>query len=501
VDAEPPATGSEPALARRAAAGVAWEGLSYILGKLFLLVSTVVLARILAPDDFGVVALGMVFILFFEQLADLGVADALVYFPPDRRRTDAALAITIAWSVTLVAVFMVAAPAVARYFGRGEVTTIFRVLSIGLLLRGCTEVPDALLRKDLRFRRKLVANVGQVGVQAIVSIALAAAGAGPWAIVYGYLAGIASWSLIAWTLVDYRPSPRFWMVDTTLARPLLKYGLPVAGEALLLALVFNVDYLIVGRRLGADALAFYSLAFRVPQMVIINVIYVLGQVAFPVYSLARDDPRQLRDAYLTNVRVQSVYGVCTGVGLAVVAPMLVRVVFGAKWSPAIQALEGLALYAAFRSVGIGAGDVLKGIGRPGLAVSLALLRAAILVPVLLAVVGNGIDAVAVAQAAVALALALAMETIAARAVGVGAPQLARAILPAIAVGAATAAGAALGRWVVPGPDAVRLAVSVLAGGGAALGALLLTDRGLVRQVVSMSRRRTRRTVPASPGPT
>ncbi|MFN2543038.1 MAG: oligosaccharide flippase family protein [Actinomycetota bacterium] len=483
-----PAPGAEPSLARRAAAGVAWEGLSYVLGKLLLLVSTVVLARILAPHEFGVVALAMVFILFVEQITDLGVAEALVYLPPDRRRTDAALAITVGWSAVLVAVALLISPAVARFFGGGEVGAIFRVLSAGLVLRGLTEVPDALLRKDLRFRRKLVANVGQVVVQAGVSIALAAAGAGPWAIVYGYLAGTAVWSVVAWALVEYRPSARFWILDREVARPLLRYGLPVAGEVLLLALVFNVDYLIVGRRLGADPLAYYSLAFRVPQMVIINVLYVLGQVAFPVYTIARADRAQLREAYLGNVRVQSVYGVCAGVGLAMVAPMLVRVVFGVRWSPAIVPLEGLALYTAFRSVGLGAGEVLKGVGRPMAAVALALLRAAVLVPVLLLSVGHGIDAVATAQATVAFSLALVMEAVAARAVGVSGPALVSALTPAVVAGAATAAGAAVGRWLVPGPDVVRLVVGIALGGGAGFGALLVADRPLVRRLIGLMKR-------------
>jgi PST family polysaccharide transporter len=480
--------GDEPSLARRAAAGVAWEGLSYVLGKLVLLVSTVVLARILVPHDFGVVGLAMVFVLFVEQITDLGVAEALVYFPRDRRRTDAAFAITIGWSLTLAGLAFVTAPTVARFFGGGEVATIFRVLSIGLVLRGLTEVPDALLRKDLGFRRKLVANLGQVLVQAVVSIVLAAIGAGLWAIVAGYLAGSATWSVLAWSLVDYRPSTRFWRLDRATAAPLLRYGLPVAGEVLLLAVVFNVDYLVVGRRLGADPLAYYSLAFRVPQMVIINVLYVLGQVAFPVYALARANRAELRDAYLANVKVQSVYGVCAGVGLAVVAPMLVRVVFGQRWSPAIVAFEGLALYCAFRSVGLSAGEVLKGVGRPLAAVVLALVRAAVLVPVLLLAVGSGIDAVAAAQAAVAFSLALIMETVAARAVGVDTGTLARALVPATVAGLATAAGAAVGRFVVPGPDSVRLVVGVLAGGCAGLGGLLVTDRALVSQLLSLARR-------------
>jgi hypothetical protein len=123
------------------------------------------------------------------------------------------------------------------------------------------------------------------------------------------------------------------------------------------------------------------------------------------------------------------------------------------------------------------------------AVGLALFRLAVLVPVLLLTAEHGIDSVAVAQAVVAFGLALVMETVAAGAVGVSMPTLARALVPAVVVGVCTAAGTALGRWVVPGPGAVRLLIGVAAGAGAAFAGLYISDRALIRQVAKLTRRR------------
>ena len=164
------------------------------------------------------------------------------------------------------------------------------------------------------------------------------------------------------------------------ARPLLAFGLPAAGNVLLLSVVFDLDYLIVGRRLGAAALGWYTLAFRIPELAIINVFYVLSSVAYPVFALAKEDAGRLRRGYLTSIRLQTAYGLGAGVALAVVAPMAVHAVFGPRWAPSVVPLEALALYAAFRSLGIGSVDVYKATGRPRLALWTSVVRLAAVAP-------------------------------------------------------------------------------------------------------------------------
>jgi lipopolysaccharide exporter len=485
--------GREPGtgLTRMAVGGVAWQGLSYLLGRILVLATTVVLARLLTPGDFGLVALALVFIAYVEVATDLGVAQALIFLPADRRRNDVALAVSLLVSALLVTAAMLAAPAVARFFDRPDLTTMFRVLSISLLLGGAGQVPDALLRKSLRFRRRLLADLSRAFIQGSVSIALAAFGLGAWAIVWGYLAGGMAWLLVAWALVDYRPSPDIWRVTYGRARPLLAYGVPVAGNALLLSLVFDLDYLIVGKSLGTEALGLYTLAFRIPEMVIINVFYVLSAVAFPLFSLAREVPGRLRRGYLSVVRLQTVYGAAAGVGLAMVAPMLVPVVFGPRWEASIAPLQALALYAAFRSLGIGAVDVYKAMGRPGLAASLSFARLAVLAPALLIAVGSGIEAVAWTQAVVALVLALLMQAVACRVLGLPLSSLGAALVPAAAVALGTAAGAGAIRLWLPAPEWARLAAAVVAGGLAGILAVHAVDRRFLSDARSLLRRPAR----------
>src|SRR5207245_2739331 len=142
----------------------------YLLG---LALATAILAHLLAPSAFGMVALALVFITFADVVTDLGLAQALVFFPLDRRRNDAALLVCLAVSGAFVVAAMLAAPLVASFFGHPEVTGMFRVLSLSLMLRASGQVPDALLRKSLHFRPRTIAELGRAVVQGALSGLLA----------------------------------------------------------------------------------------------------------------------------------------------------------------------------------------------------------------------------------------------------------------------------------------------------------------------------------------
>jgi lipopolysaccharide exporter len=483
--------GDRGEFSRLAVGGVFWQGLAFMLGRGFTLVATVVLARLLTPDDFGLVALALVFITFAEYASDLGVSQALVYLPRKPRTSDAALAISIASGAVLCAAGVAAAPLVAGFFDEPEVAPMFQVLSGALLIGAVRQVPDALLRRELLFRKRATAEVSRAVAQGVVSIVLAAGGLGAWAIVWGYVAGSVAWCVAAWLLAGYRPSRQFWRVTGSDVRPLFGFGAPAAAQGLLASLIFDIDYVIVGKMLGSEALGSYTLAFRLPQLLIINVFFVLSAVAFPMFSRAREERGRLERGYLTSVRLQATYGVAAGVGLFLTAPLVVPVVFGDKWDAAIAPLEGLALYAAFRSLGAGAVDVYKGIGRPGLAAAVALGRFAVLVPALLVAAQYGIAEVAWTQAGLALAFAAGMQGVACRVVGLSLTQLVRALRPALIVAAGIILGTGPAVWWLPGPEGLRLAIALVGGAAAGFAALWIAAPEFLRDTRALLTRRKR----------
>jgi lipopolysaccharide exporter len=474
-----------------AGSGMVWQGTSYLFGKLSVLVSTLVLARLLVPDDFGLVALAMVFISYADSISDLGVSQALVYLPRTVGTVRAALLCAVGSGTVLLGLTFFGAPAVAALFGEPDVAPLIRLLGLSLFAGAIASVPEALLKRELQFRRIGGAAVLRAVTVAVVSIVLATTGGGAASLVWGTVAGSVAYAISTWLLA--RPDPRLWRARWADARAVLGYGLPAAGGILLSALIFNIDYLIVGRELGATALGYYTMAFRMPELLIINVFFVVSSVTFPLYSRARNDPDRLRRGYLSSVRIQAAYGVCAGLGVAAVAPVLVPVLLGPQWEPAVSALIALAVYAALRSLGAGANDLYKALGRPGLSVRISLVRLVVLVPTLILATRWGFTGVAWAQAGAAGVFVVLMQAVALRVVGARWSDLLRAFTPGVSAGAAAGLLALAVVLTCPGPDALVLAVAVLLGAAAAAGTLRLTAPALGREVLAMANRKKVRT--------
>lgn len=470
-------------LARSALGGVVWEGSAYIAGRMLVLATTVALARLLAPRDFGVVALALLFVSAADTLANVGFSQALIYLSERARRNDAALVLSLAIGGCLAVVVALSAPLVGRFFAEMRVVPLVRACALVLLLSALWQVPDALLRKQLRFRRRMTADIGRAAARGAASIVLAVAGAGPWSIVGGMLAGDAVYTVAVWTMTEYRPRWGFWRIGANDLRPLLSYGAPAAGAAILSYFLWNVDYLIIGRLLGTEQLGYYLVAFRLPEMAIVYVFWIFSRVAFPTYTRVRTEPDRLARGYLRALRLQSIYAIGVATAIAVAAPLIVPVVFGARWSPAVVPLSLLALYAAFRALGQAANDVFVATGHPRLSAGVAAVRLAVLVPALFLAARWGIVGVAAAQATLALAYAVLMHGFADRLLHLPARSVVRTLTPAVSAGVGIAVAATAARAL----SLPLLGSAVAAGGLLGLLFVAIVDRSFAREARSLTR--------------
>ncbi|HEY8701801.1 MAG TPA: lipopolysaccharide biosynthesis protein [Arthrobacter sp.] len=440
-------------LARTGVRGAAWQGLAFASGKLIVLATTIVLARLLSPQEYGLVALALVLMAYAETIADAGVAQALVYLPRSGIMARSALLISVLLGLVLAGAAILAAPVIAGLFNLPDVAPLVQVLGLSVLATSCGAVPEALLRRDLLFKQLTAAPVIRAATMGTVTLLLAFGGRGAWSLAVGTAAGSVAYAATCWFLVRKQAPWQIWRVGKDALLANVKYGAPVAGSSLLARLIFDVDYLIIGLLLGAQALGFYTLAFRLPEALILNVFFVLSTVLFPLYAQVRGDPERLRDGYLKSVQIQALYGLTAGVGLAVLAPLLIPLLFGEKWLDAVLPLVFLALYAAARSLGAGANDVYKALGRPGLSIGISVVRLVILVPALIFATRWGIIGVACAQLAVAVLFACGMQAVAAKVIRIRARRLWRAVVPGLVCGAAVAV-AGLGTLALPSLGAV-----------------------------------------------
>jgi PST family polysaccharide transporter len=319
-----------------------------------------------------------------------------------------------------------------------------------------------------------------------VSVLLAFAGLGVWSLVWGQIAGGLVSTLLYWWVARWRPRLSF---DREIVGALLGYGSQIVLVQILGMIHKNIDYLIIGRRMSADELGFYFMAFRIPDLVIVSLCSVLSQALFPAYARLQADPEGLRRGFLATLRYTSLITVPLGIGTAFVASDFVTLFYTSRWAPSIAVMQMLALYALFQSLSFNAGDVYKATGRPAILNYLGVVKLVVTIPVLWIAAGSGIYWVAVGQAATALLLTLLSLEVALRVLGARWLEVARTLRPA-AVSATVMAMVlvAVARLLPPTP-ALRMSAMVLVGSVAYAATLWWTDRAAVESALALLPRR------------
>lgn len=369
---------------RSVVGGALWVYASFALGKLAVFATTVMLARLLTAEQFGLVGYALLVVACVDVIKDLGIGSALIAYSGSgdpRSVRSTAFALSVASGAVLAGLIVVAAPLVGWFFGEAEAISLTQVMAIGIAVSGLGRTHEALLQKELSFGRKLIPDLGQSIVKGLVSIWLASAGFGAWSIAWGQVAGVCASTLLSWVVYPWIPNSAMRL---GIARELAGFGSQLMAVNFVAALLLNTDYIIVGRLLGPEALGLYTLAFKLPDLLLVNLCWVLSRVLFPFFSRLVGDRASLRVAYLAAFRFVSIVAIPLGLGLAATAPSVVLVLFGPQWAAAVLTMQILAVYSTLHALSFHAGDVLKAVGRGGLLVRLSLVSMVLAVPAMLA---------------------------------------------------------------------------------------------------------------------
>ncbi|OBB35441.1 lipopolysaccharide biosynthesis protein [Mycobacterium sp. 852002-51961_SCH5331710] len=470
----------------------AWNYLVFGLSKSSALITTVIVARLLDPADFGLFALALLIINFFDYLKDLGVGAALVQSPASWKRF-APTALTLVTATGLIAgvALAVAAPLAATLLGQPELTSMVRVLSIAVTISAVGVLPAALLRRRLDFKSRLWPEFIAAVVKAAVTITLAATGFGVWSLVYGQLIGAVALTVLYWWVAR---NPINYGFDTHEARQLVGYGLSVTGVTLLAFGIANVDYAVVGLRLGDTALGLYTLAFRIPDLLVLSLCIVISEVLFSSLSRLQHDRQQVGEHYLQVVTIVVPLTAPICVGLAAAAPAVIGTLYGPEYADAAPVLAVLAMYGLIHSASYHAGDVFKAIGRPGLLTATGAAKLALLIGPIWWAAGKSIVMVAVVLLLVELVPLVANMILVRAVTGLPMGRLILATLrpmPAAAVMAFAMVGIvyATGQWPAP----IQLTLAMPIGLVCYLLMLRLSARGLYEQGISAVRSLRQRT--------
>jgi O-antigen/teichoic acid export membrane protein len=284
------------ALRKKAIRGGLWVFALRTAQQVLTFVRLIILARILAPTDFGLMGIAAVTMAALDVFSETGFQAALVQKKGDiRRYLDTVWTVSVARGLTLFAIIYISAPYVAAFFMAPKAEAIIRVISLSPLLSAFTNIGIVYFQKDLEFDRQFRYQLAGTTSDFAVSIGLALMTHSVWALVFGLLAGNIARLIASYVLHPYRPKLN---LDMKAASELFGFGKWVLGSGVLIFLITQGDNIVVGRLLGVAALGLYQMAYLISNAPATEITQVISQVTFPAYSKIQDNLVRLRQAYL-----------------------------------------------------------------------------------------------------------------------------------------------------------------------------------------------------------
>lgn len=360
-------------LRQRVFSGLLWQGMARGGDRMARLVTNIVLARLLAPDDFGLMGVVAAALAPVDAVTFLASEQAIVQNPNSRERRflETTFWVTAIRGVLLGLLIVAIAPFAAWYFGRPDALPLFAAIGLQPVFQGLMSPRVHLLLKDLRFQRwslyRLACSLCGMAVAVAIAIWLRSA----WALLIGQLMLTGAQALGSYVVAPLRPRLTF---DRETWKQLRTYGARAAGTPLLMMFVMQAPALLLGRFAGLEALGVFMLTQRLVDVPSEISQQVVGSVAMPAYSALQEDRARLARAWLRAVRMVTLVVLPIAALLGWIGQALPAAVYGAQYTPAAGLVGLLALAALLRSLGSVIGPVFWAVGLPSLDRRAQLLR-------------------------------------------------------------------------------------------------------------------------------
>ena len=337
-------------------------GASSVVVNILSLLRSVVLARLLSPEIFGLWAICTTLVRALKVFSETGLSSALIQ-RQDRaaEAVDTAFTLLIVRGALLTLITVAAAPYFAFFYEKPILEPLVSILAVAFLISGFHNIHTVLYEKELKYRRLvLLEQLSQI-LTFIFVVVVAYIYRNIWALVAGHLAAAVISVVMSYLVISDKPRIKF---NKKIAWELFHYGKYVSGAAIVVFLTFEIDNLVIAKLLGMEALGFYTIAFMLGNLPATHLAKVVSGVMLPAYSKLQLDLNALRSAYLRTLEFVSLFAIPTAVGLCVLAPQIVGVIYGERWLPAVEALRVLAVFGCVRSISALRGYLFNAIGKP-----------------------------------------------------------------------------------------------------------------------------------------
>lgn len=362
-------------LRSKAVQGISWSFAGQMVKQSFQFVFNVILARLLSPAEFGLVAMANVFVYFLLIFSDLGISSALIQKKNvTESHWSSAFWLNFALGLILTVLFVFLSPAIAHFYNHPELENILMVLSVNFVLSSLTMIQQSILTRNLDFYALMVRDIGSVVISGLLAIYLAFKGWGVWSLVIQLLIATTVNNIFLWCSSQWRPK---FIFSLTAIKDFFSFSSNLTCFQTLNYFARNLDQLLIGKFLGSQELGYYSLAYKLMMLPLQNISWVLVKVMFPVFSKVQDDKVRLGRAFLKMLKAISIISFPIMMLFFALGPELIRTVYGPKWSLAGDIVRILSFCGMFQSVGTIAGLVYQSIGKTDLQLRMGILDTAI----------------------------------------------------------------------------------------------------------------------------
>jgi PST family polysaccharide transporter len=349
-------------LRQQAVKGIFWSAIQKFGNQAISFVVFFCLARLLEPEAFGLIALASVFLAFVQIFLNQGFAEAIVQrkdLEPEHLDTAFWVSLIISLFLTLISVSV--ADIVAQAFHQPELAPIIRWLSLGFLLSAFNSVQQAIFRRNLAFKALAARSLVASFAGGVVGVVMAFLGFGVWSLVGQQLTNNIAGILVLWWASDWKPG---FKVSQQHFHELFHFGINILGFNLLNFFNRRSDDFLIGYFLGLTALGYYTIAYRLLLLMTNLLTNTMAQVALPTFSRLQTQPEKMRQAFYLATQLSSLVAFPAFLGMAILAPELVPVVFGENWLPSIPVMQVLALIGTLHAIEYFNQSVILAMGQP-----------------------------------------------------------------------------------------------------------------------------------------
>lgn len=356
----------------RVFSNVLWRFMERVGAQLVQFIVSIVLARILLPEDFGIVALVVVIASVFQVFVDSGLGNALI----QKKNSDdidfsSVFYFNMILCVVLYGALFFVSPSISAFFDQAELTPVLRVLGLIVVVSGIKNIQQAYVSKTMQFRKFFFATIIGTIISAVVGVILALNGAGVWALVAQRLTNLTVDTLVLWITVDWRPKKAF---SLDRLKELLKYGWKLSVSSLINTLYGSIRSFIIGKQYTEADLGYYNQGEQVPMVIGTNINRAIDSVLFPVMSENQDDPQKVKAITRKTLKTSIYILAPLMVGLSVCSKEIIPLFFTEKWNDAIPFLAVFAIIYMFFPFHTANLNAIKAMGRSDIFLSLEAIK-------------------------------------------------------------------------------------------------------------------------------